>query len=169
MAATIRLVKCHGADAATETDLGASPANYLMSENSAGTDFTAHPVTIPGAGSGYSYEAYLRWRCTAAPDTQCTNFKYWGPASSPKTGADIYVGTVASGSQATPVQTESASATTRQDPNYYSAATALSIAGTLTDVGQQTAYLVQQLWVDSATATQGDCTQTTHNFSFDEN
>lgn len=169
MAATIRLIKCTGENAATETDLGVSPGIALKSNDTANNDPTSYPVTIPTSGSGYSYETYLRWRCTAAPDTQCTNFKYWGPATILKTGAAIYVGTVASGSAATPVATESSNATTRQDPNYKTESTALSISGTLTATGHQTAYLCMQLRVDSETAEQGNANQATHNFSYDEN
>jgi hypothetical protein len=169
MSATIRLVKCTGVNAATETDLGATPGIALKSNDTAVNDTTSYPVTIPAVSSGYSYENYLRWRCTAAPDTQCTNFKYWGPAAELKAGADIYVNTAASGAGATPVNTASAVATVRQDPTHYSAATALSIAGTLTGIGQQSAYLVAQLVVDSAVATQGNAVQATHSYSYDEN
>jgi len=170
MAATIRLVKCTSTNAATETDLGASPGVALKSNDTAVNDPTTYPVTIPPAGSGYSYETWLRWRCNVAPDTQVTNFEYWGPTSTPKASTAIYVGTVASGSATTPIDSQSSDAVTRQDAVYHGIAVddALAIAGTLTTIGHQTAYLVMQLRVAS-TAVQGDCTQTTHNFSYDEN
>ena len=162
MAATIKLMCCTGTDAGTEAEV---TGIMFRSNDSSATDKN-NPITIPASGTTHSYEKWLRWKCTVAPDTQVTNFKYWGPNSQPATGLTIYVGTTDTG--ATPTDNDSTVATTRQDTNHYSSATALSVSGTLTNVGDETDYLVMQLDVDS-TASQGDMPQQTHYYSYDEN
>ncbi len=162
MAATIKLMCCTGTNAGTENEV---TGIMFRSNDSHATDKN-NPITIPSSGTTHSYEKWLRWKCTVAPDTQCTNFKFWGPNSAPGTGLTIFVGTTSTA--ATPTDNDSTVATTQQDTNYYSQATALSIPGTLTAVNDETDYLVMQLDVAS-TASQGDMTQQTMNYCYDEN
>jgi len=162
MAATIEMQACTSTDAGTE----ATAAAITFRANDSADNNSDNPITIPGSGTTYSYEKWLRWKCTAAPDTQCTNFKFWGPNSTPGTGLVIYAGTTDTG--VTPTDSDSSVATTRQDTNYYDSSNTLSIAGTLTTIGNETDYLVLQLDVGD-TATQGDMTQQTMYYSYDEN
>lgn len=162
MAATITIQACTGSNAGTENTV----TGVMMRSNDSHLTDKNNPITIPTGATIHSYEKWLRWKCTVAPSTQCTNFKYWGPNTAPGTGLLLFVGTTASG--ATPVNTDSAVATTQQDTTHYSLATALSISGTLTTIGNETNYLVMQLDVAN-TAGQGDIAQQTHNYSYDEN
>ena len=162
MPATITLQVCNGLNAATEsTVLGV----MMRANDSAATD-VANPITVPTGAPVYSYEKWLRFKCTAPPVTQVTNFKYWGPNSLPGTGLVLFAGTNATG--VTPVTTASAVAVTQQDTNYYSAGTALGFGGTLVNINDESEYIVLQLQV-SSTASQGNIAQQTHNYSYDEN
>lgn len=162
MAATITIQCCTGTNAGTEATV---TAIMMRANDSAATD-TNNPVTIPAAGTSRSYEKWLRFKCEAAPANQVTNFKYWGPATVPATGCLLFVGTTDTG--VTPVATDSSVATTQQDTNYYDTSHQLSVSGTLTGVDQKTDYVVFQLDVDN-TASPGDISQQTHNYSYDEN
>lgn len=169
MAATINLRVCTGTNASNE-NVGISPnataIAFRSNDVATYSDFTSNPITIPAAGTNYSYEKWLRFRCSVAPTTQVTNFKVWGPNTQPGTGLTLYWGTTATG--ATPVDTDSTIATIRQDTNFYSSATAINVSGTLTASGQATDFLVMQLDV-GPTATQGNMAQQTYNYSYDEN
>lgn len=162
MAATITIQACTGTNAATE----ATVTGIMHRANDSAATDKNNPVTIPSIGTARSYEKWLRFKCTVAPDTQVTNFKYWGPNTTPGTGVTVFVGTTDTG--ATPVATDSAVATTQQDTNYYDTSHTLAIPGTLTAENQETDYLVFQVDVGT-TATPGDTTQQTQNYSYDEN
>ena len=162
MAATILIKGCVGTDAGTEATI---TSIMFRANDSVATD-KSNPIVITSGETAYSYEKWIRWYCSVAPDTQCTNFKFWGAGSPPATGITVYAGTTATG--ATPVVTQSIVATTRQDTNYTSLATGLSIGGTLTATGEETNYLVLQLRV-ADTASQGDMPQQTYNYAYDEN
>jgi hypothetical protein len=162
MAATITIQGCTGENAATEATI----TGLMMRANDAVTVTKANPITIPAEGTAYSFEKWIRFKCTAAPDNQVANFKYWGPNTPPGTGLVLYAGTTDTG--ATPVATDSSVATTQQDTNYYDTSHTLAIGGTLTTEDDESDYLVLQLDVGS-TASPGDIAQQTHNFSYDEN
>lgn len=162
MAATIIIKGCTGTDAGTEATI---TSIMFRANDSVATD-KSNPIVITSGSTAYSYEKWIRWYCSVAPDTQCTNFKFWGAATPPGTGLTVYAGTTATG--VTPVVTESAVATTQQDTNYVSLATGLAVSGTLTAIGNETDYLVLQLRV-ADTATQGDMAQQTYNYAYDEN
>lgn len=162
MAATIIIKGCTSTNAATEATI---TSIMFRANDSVATDKN-NPITISSGVTTYSYEKWIRFYCSVAPDTQCTNFKFWGPNAIPDTGLLVYDGTTDTG--ATPVVTESTVASTRQDTNHYSLATALAIGGTLTSETDETDYLVLQLRV-ADTATQGDMTQQTYNYAYDEN
>lgn len=161
MAATITIECCTGTNAGTE----ATVTGVMMRSNDSAAVTKANPITIPTGATVYSYEKWLRFKDTVAPDNQCTNFKYWGPNTIPGTGLLLNVGTTATG--VTPVTTVSSVATTQQDTNYYDVSHQLSIPGTLTSQNQETDYLVLQLAVAN-TAGPGDIVQQTHNYSYDE-
>ena len=162
MAATIIIKGCIGADAGTEATIAA----IMFRANDSVEVDKNNPITITTGVTTYSYEKWIRWYCSVAPDTQCTNFKFWGANAIPDTGLTVYDGTTDTG--VTPVVTESAVATNRQDTTHYSLATALAISGTLTTETDETDFLVLQLRVTD-TATQGDMTQQTYNYAYDEN
>lgn len=162
MPATIQLLACTGANAATENVVTGiqlrSNDSHLVDKN--------NPIVVPTSGTSRSYEKWLRFKCTVAPSTQCTNFKYWGPNTTPGTGLTLFAGTTATG--ASPVNSDSSIATTQQDTNYYDSSHVLAISGTLTAPNDKTNFAVLQLDVAS-TAAAGDMTQQTHNYSYEEN
>lgn len=161
MAATIIIQGCTGENAATEATI----TGLMMRANDSVAVTKANPITIPAEGTAYSYEKWVRFKCTVAPDNSVSNFKYWGPNTTPGTGLTLFAGTTDTG--ATPVATDSAVATTQQDTNYYDTSHVLAIGGTLTTEDQESNYLVLQLDVAS-TAGPGDIVQQTHNYSYDE-
>ena len=162
MAATITIQGCTGTNAATE----AAITGLMMRSNDSVAVTKANPITIPGVGLARSFEKWIRFKCTVAPDNQVTNFKYWGPNTVPGTGLVLYVGTTDTG--VTPTASDSSVATTQQDTTYYDSSNVLAITGTLTAEDQETNYIVLQLDVGT-TAEPGDIVQQTHNYSYDEN
>lgn len=162
MAATITMRGCTGTNAGTQADITA----ITYRSNDSVVNDSNNPITIPSSGTNHSYEKWILWEVDVAPDNQCTNFKYWGPGTAPGTGLTVFAGTTATG--VTPVNTDSTVATTQQDTNYSSSGSSLAISGTLAAIDDETDYLVLQLDVES-TATQGDMTQQTYYYSYDEN
>lgn len=162
MSATITIIGCTGASAATEATITA----LMMRSNDSVAVTKANPITIPTGATVHSFEKWLRFKCTVAPSNQCTNFKYWGPNTIPGTGLLLFAGTTDTG--ATPTASDSSIATTQQDTNYYDTSHQLAITGTLVNVNDETDYVVLQLDVAN-TASPGDIVQQTHNYSFDEN
>ena len=161
MPATIVLRVCTGTNAATE----ATVSGITMRSNDSPANDTANPIAIPGIGTAFSYEKWIRFMCTVAPSVQVTNFKYWGPASIPAVGTLLKVGTTASG--VTPVVTASAVATAQQDTNHFSSGTALAVSGTLVNVNDKSDFIVLQMSVGTS-AGPGQIAQQTHDYSYDE-
>ena len=170
MAATIVLMKCTSAAAVTETDVTAVGIR-LTSVDDATTAPASAPITIPTANTAYSYETWLRFKCTVAPDNQCTNFQVWSLGTAIQAGAaKITLNSTAVTAGVTPVNTVS-SAGTRTDLVIRTAGTKVAVAGTLTSsgAGGETDYVVLQLNVYSS-ATQGNVSQVSEfNYSYDEN
>jgi len=169
MVATINLKKCTGASAGTATTVTTIALKSVDDATGApteGSDAPNHPVTIPSSGTNYSYETWLKWTCeTTAPDNQVTNFQAWNSGTL-DTGLNITANSDAVSSGATPVNTDSAQGTRANFANWTSA-NKISVSGTLTGTSQSTNFLVIQLEV-SDTATQGDMTAVTLNYSYDE-
>ena len=160
--AAIVLQACTGTNAGTENTV----IGVMMRANDSHLLTILNPIQIPVAGTAYSYEKWLRFKCTVAPSNQVTTFKYWGPNTIPAVGTLLFAGTNATG--VTPVVTDSAVATTQQDTNYYDTSNQLAIGGTLVNINDESEFLVLQLDV-ATTASPGDIVQQTHNYSFDEN
>jgi len=170
MAATIVLRKATGAAAASENDVTAVGVR-LTSVDDHSTAPASAPITIPTANTAYSYETWLRFKCTVAPDNQCANFQVWSLGTAIQAGAaKITLNSTAVTAGVTPVNTVS-SAGTRTDFVVRTAGSKVTVAGTLTNTGanSETDYVVLQLNVYSS-ATQGNVTQTAEfNYSYDEN
>ena len=165
MAATIVVVKTHGAvgyeTESTDTIFG------LKSVDDHATAPEDAPVQIPDSpGTNYSYECWMRFKCTAAPSNQCDNFKVWGSGASVGTGLVITVNTDAVAVYATPVVTDSAQGTRASFASHGSGAK-ISVAGTLVNIGDKSDFSVFQLEV-SETATPGDIADQTVYYSYDE-
>lgn len=162
------LLICNSTVAETETDITGTGIDLITADNCLNTsgNRTSNPITIPAAGFAYSYEKWLKFQVgAAAPDTQVTNFKFWGSGTEPEAGVvlDFY--------KTTDTFVTPALATTNVGYTAVSTATSsakAAITGTLTTTGNDSDYLVMMLEVAPA-ASQGNMTQQTYNYSYDEN
>lgn len=168
MPATIKVMKCTSVDAGTETDVTGVGVR-LKSIDDATTAPESAPITIPDEGTVYSYETWLRFKCTVAPDNQCTNFKIWSLGNEIQEGkVKVSINTDAVDTGVTPVDTESIQGTRGMFSDRNSESK-IDVAGTLVNIDDETDYSVLQLEVDS-TAVQGDISQSNEfNYSYDEN
>jgi hypothetical protein len=127
----------------------------------------ANPITIPGSGSAYSYEKWVKLYVDTAPANGVTNFLIWS-AQGGSEGAGTGVTINAAGAQASyasPVSTASSVATSALPTTSGSALQ--WDASSYTTIGDTTQYAVLQLVVGS-TASQGNMTQATVDYSYDE-
>ena len=166
--ADLNLLCNHGAGAGTEVDITGAGIDFITADNCTNTDVnrTGNPITIPSSGFAYSYEKWLKFELgTTEPDTQVTNFKFWGGGSAPEAGVVLdYYRVTDTGVTPALVDTNTA----------YTAVTAATagskqaITGTLNTQGEATQFLVMMLEVSTG-ASQGNMSQQTYNYSFDEN
>ena len=153
MAATTQINQFTGTNAATEqADVSTI---YWMSADvvSNTTNRDANPITIPGAGTDYSYENWQQLEITGGTFTSADTFRHYIDAA-PGSGRTIFTsaqtGTPSNPSGTTPVDTNSTIADQAMPTTDPAAST---INGSLTGVGS-TGYVVTQLDVAS-TATAG--------------
>jgi len=166
--ADVNLVCNYGAGE-TETDATGAGVDFVTADNCTNTigNRTEHPITIPAtATNAYSYEKWLKFQVgTTEPDTQVTNFKFWGG------GAAIDSGYVIDYYKTTNTYVQPVLSTTSDGYTAVTTATSdakASIAGTLNSSGEDSSYLVMTLEVNSL-ASQGNMDQQTYNYSYDEN
>lgn len=166
--ADVNLTCCHGADAGTEADITGTGIDFITADNCTNSsgNRTTNPITIPAAGFAYSYEKWLKFELgTTEPDTQVTNFKFWGGGSAPEAGVvlDYY--------KVYNTATTPGLATTNSAYTAVTSATAgnkQAITGTLNTQGEATQFIVMMLEVSTG-ASQGNMAQQTYNYSYDEN
>lgn len=171
---------CYKVTGSTETETDCSWNPMFLGGDGGDIHTTTHasyPIPAPKiiGETTYSWEMKLALKCTKAPNNYCKNFKFWGASTPPHSTILVYAGTQTTWSQA--VQTLSTLATTRQDSNYVSKATALTIpvdpdvSENLDDevqvVGDYARYLVLQLRVAFG-APQGAIGEQVFNTFYDE-
>ena len=161
MAATITVRVFTSTNAGTMSG-AVTGIDYISADNA--TNSLANRQANPVAAGTNSYEKWIKWRCDAAPSTQCTSFKLWGPGTV-VTGATFYAGTTATG--ATPVATASSTATT-DISTLTSSGAAMAVTGTLVNIGDLTNYAVLQMQTTGSIAA-GNIAQQTINYSYVEN
>lgn len=121
-------------------------------------------ITIPGAGSAWSYQKWLRLNVSVAPDTDLQNLEFYTDGTLFATGVTLWA--KAEVSYATPAL-ETAS-TGYTDASTYTSGSALSLgAGPHTGTGDKGSYLRLALEVAS-TASPGTLTAETLTFAYDE-
>jgi len=162
MAATIDVIKTYG-NSGTPTEVVVTAPGLLSTDNDAAP--AVSPVTVPGEGTSYSYECWLRFKCTVAPDNVCENFKIWSSGVAVGTGLVITVNSTAVDTYVTPVTTLSA-AGTRVDFATKNSAAKVSVVGSLDAEDEKSDFFVFQLEVLPATAP-GNKSYTC-NYSYDE-
>lgn len=120
---------------------------YFLPIDSNIADSDDYPMDVPVAGTIYSYECWITFRCDVAPSQYCKDFKIWTDGSLGagqkitinKTEVDDYLGAT---------NTKSA-AGTRDDITNYTSGNELSVVGELNNVGDMTSWMVFQLELSS--------------------
>lgn len=155
MAATVQIREKNGAGE-TATDKTSGTIRFKNADNA--TVDTSNPMVIPGAGSDYSYEKWLRLYVSGGTYTEITNIElYTDGANGMGTGVTPYAKTVAS--YATPAE---ATATTGYTALHsYTSGSPLTVgAGPYTSTGDKGNYVVMMLKVDSTAAAGATPTET---------
>jgi hypothetical protein len=164
MSATIVIIKTHGAlgyeTESVDTEFG------LKAVDDHSTSPADAPIEIPDIGTNYSYECWMRFKCTVAPSNQCENFKIWSSGAAVATGLVITVNSDAINTYATPVDTDSIKGT-RVDFADKDSGDKISVAGSLVNNGDKTDFSVFQLEVGQ-TASPGNMPDQTVYYSYDE-
>jgi hypothetical protein len=126
-----------------------------------------NPMVIPGSGSDWSYEKWLRLKIGATgPSVQITNLKFYTDGTNGfGTGVSLWAKAVST--YATPA--EGTASTGYADAFGYTSGSALSLGSgpytaTDTEIGDHCVLLLQV----ASTATQGSLTTETVTFSYDE-
>lgn len=154
MAATVQLNQYYGSSAGTK-NAGVARNDFLSADVAQTSDLRAtYPITVPGAGTNYSYELWQKLEVTAmGGSTKVDTIRHYS-SGAPGTGLAISTsansGTPSNPAGATPVNTNSALATTSMPTSDPGVAT---ISGTLTTTGES-GYVVSQCDVGT-TATAG--------------
>jgi len=162
MVATVQIVEKNGAGG-TPTDKTSGTIRFKNTDDA--TVDTNDPMVIPGSGTDYSFEKWLRLNVTVAPDTNISNLKvYTDGANGFGTGVGMHWKAVTAYS--TPA--EATATTGYTDAFTYTSGSALSLgAGPYTGTGEKGDHLVAIMTV-ADTATQGSLTAETVTFSYDE-
>jgi len=164
MPATIQIIKTYGAGP-TGTEADDTEFGLKVVDDHATAPEDA-PIVVPSSLLNYSYESWMRFKCSVAPSNVCENFKIWSSGTSVGTGLEITVNSDAVDAYATPVITESA-AGTRVNFASHGIGAKIDITGSLVNNGDKTDFSVFQLEV-GPTAGPGDITDQTVYFSYDE-
>jgi hypothetical protein len=152
MAATTRINEYNGSAAGTVTNAVAR-GDWLSAEVASNSDLrNTYPITLPGAGTNYSYEKWHKLEVTAMNDaTSVGTIRHYLTAALP-TGYLGYTsaqsGTPSNPSGTTPIVTQSTIATTAMPTSDPAVST---ISGTLTGTGTS-GFVVTQLRVGTTAA-----------------
>jgi len=160
MAATVSIRVNTGASAGTESNT-VTGIDLISADNATNSldNRQANPIT---AGD-QSYEKWLTAKVDVAPDNYVENFQVWGDGNV-QTETTLFVGVTSTG--ATPTNSDSTVAT--NDYTTYTSGNKFAWHATqMTGIGSTTDFLVLQLDT-SASATAGNWTQETMNYSYDE-
>lgn len=164
MPATVTIGEKNGAGG-TYTDKTSGTIRFKNADNA--TVDTANPMVIPGAGSDYSFEKWLRLKIGATgPSVQISNLQFYTDGGN-GLGTGVLLWAKAEASYATPAEATGTAGYTNAFT--YTAGAALSLgagpySATNTEMGD---HAVLMLEVQS-TATQGQTPTETLTFSYDE-
>lgn len=165
MVATVLIREKNGAGE-TATDKTSGTIRFKNADNA--TVDTVNPMVIPGAGSDFSYEKYLRANISVAPATEITNLQAYSDGTSGfGTGVNTWYKTA--GAFATPAEATATAGYT----DFFTATSGSPIdmdatnTGPFTGTGDIGDYLIMMLEVAS-TATQGPLTSENLTLSYDE-
>ena len=182
MAAVFDVVWDFGGTADTPGTQGQVVTNLRYNNEDTNDQDTASPVTIPGAGTAYSFWKHVYLKCTTAPATQVNNVKIYTDGALGWTGCTVKVGD--------DLCTKNSGASTGYDPGQAVVLTVhdtivtttslftftsgsprtvtISEAGSIINaIGETTDYVVLQAEVGTS-AVQGTQTAETATFQYDE-
>jgi hypothetical protein len=162
MAATVKIVEKTGAGG-TQTDKTSGTIRFKNADNA--TVDTNNRMVVPGSGTDYSYEKWLRFQIDVAPSVDLQNLKFYTDgANGFGTGVGLYAKAVTT--YATPAEATSTSGYT--DAFTYTSAAPLSLGtGPYTGTGEKGDHCVMILTVASTSAP-GLLSTETLTFSYDE-
>ena len=162
MAATVQIIEKNGAGG-TPTDKTAGTVRFKNADDA--TVDLANPMVVPGTGTDYSFEKWLRMSVSGGSYTQITNVKAYSDGSNGMgTGVGLWAKAVAS--YATPAEGTSTAGYT--DFFSYTSGAALSLgAGPFTSTGEKGDHLVM-LCAVASTASGGLTPSETLTLAWDE-
>jgi hypothetical protein len=162
MAATVQILEKNGAGG-TGTDKTSGNIRFKNADNA--TVDLANPMVVPGAGTDFSFEKWLRFNVSAGTYTQISNIRaYSDGGNGLGTGVGLYAKAVTS--YATPA--EATATTGYADFFTYTSGSPLVLgASTYTSTGEKGDHLVMMCTVAS-TATGGLTSSETLTMAWDE-
>jgi len=142
MAASVQIGEKNGAGA-TFTDKTSGTIRFKNADDA--TVDTNNPMVVPGSGTDYSFEKWLRFKVDSGTYTEITNVRaYMDGADGFGTGVDLYAKKVTS--YATPAEAASTSGYT--DAFTYTSGSPLVLgAGPYTSTGEKADHLVMMMTV----------------------
>lgn len=169
MVATMQIVEKNTTAGTATVKSGGGTVQFRNADSA--TTGTANPMVIPGAGSDFSYEKWLRLRLSVAPDTQVSNLRFYTDGSN-GWGTGVF-GLVKNGGETFPSSVgpqEISSTTGYSDLFAQTSGSPMAIDGATTAIsttGELGDHVVLKLQVASS-ASQGTLTAETATFLYDE-
>jgi hypothetical protein len=162
MAATVQIVEKNGAGA-TATDKTSGTIRFKNADSA--TVDTSNPMTVPGAGTDYSFEKWVIFKVASGTYTEITNIEAYSDGSNGLgTGVGVYAKAVTT--YATPAEATSTSGYT--DFFTYTSGSPLTLgAGPYTSTGEKGDHLVMIMTVGTS-ASGGATANETLTIAWDE-
>ena len=163
MAAGFALYKMSGANKSsasfsTETNLGSKDDLTSLS--------TQMSISVPETGTAYSYELWVKPKCSRAPFNNAYNFCIWYRGDNPSTGCKLYGGS--SLSYSAPSSTKSTKAT-HDMIEYTSIGDSMPCGGHVNAIGSSFPYIILQIACTSqAQSIYGNQTPMIIHYSYSE-
>jgi hypothetical protein len=155
MAGVVSIVQNSGLVYSGASQEIAKTTSYFLELDSATASKNTNRITLPEAGTKYSYEVWIRCRCDLAPTTKFDNFKVWYDSGIPVSGYTITVNSDEVSTYAAPTNLQSSQGTRVDFTTKNSEGSSISLTGELVNISDYTSYLVFQLEIAS-TADTGD-------------
>lgn len=152
MAAVVSVVQNCGSTYSGYANEAAKNISYMLPIDSCTANRSDYPMTIPNAGTKFSYEVYIRCRLDLAPANQVDNFKVWYVGGMPSDHT-LTVNSDIVNNYSAPINFQSSKGTRVDFTTKNSEGNSIALNGVLTNVGDYTSYLVFQLEVESTAQT----------------
>lgn len=166
MAATIEIRSYHGATPDGGTDKAGGSVRFKAADDD--TVDANNPIAIPGAGTAYSYLKHFRFYAATSPSNTINNLKFYMDGAN-GFGTGVSLQCKQEVGYTDPLALGSADATGCTDAFTYTAGSALTITGSISNpaTGAFGNYLKVQMTVAN-TAGQGTTNSENMTFAYDE-